>query len=346
MLACNRLHEMTTKNPVHTIADIARLAGVSKSTVSRALNDSPLIGAETKERIRAIAHEHRFQLNFPARRLSLKQSKTIAFVTYPYTADLAVPDVFMLEIMSGISSALHANDYDLLVVQVDPSDTAWARRYLDTGRADGFILLSATCTRVHVETLVEEGAPFVIWGVSGAGRGHSSVTGDGLAGGRVATEHLLRSGRCRIAFLGGPPKEVEVQERYAGYEAALRDAGTAVDPALVAHGDYTDFSGEAVMRALLERAPDLDGVFVNSDLMAIAAMDAIRDCGRRVPEDVAVVGYDDISLARHSNPPLTTIRQNGPLAGKLLAQSLIQHLQTGVVTNVSIPAELVVRESA
>src|SRR4026209_1337388 len=107
---------MTTKNPVHPIADIARLAGVSKSTVSRALNDSPLIGAETKERIRAIAHEHLFQLNFPARRQSLRQSNTIAFVTYPYTADLAVPDVFMLEIMSGISSALHANYYDLLVV--------------------------------------------------------------------------------------------------------------------------------------------------------------------------------------------------------------------------------------
>ena len=100
------------------------------------------------------------------------------------------------------------------------------------------------------------------------------------------------------------------------------------------------------MNRLLEQAPDVDAVFVNSDLMAIAAIEAIHELGRRVPEDVAVVGYDDVSVSRHTNPPLTTIRQNGPLAGRLLAQNLVQHLQTGVVTNVSIPAELVVRESA
>jgi DNA-binding LacI/PurR family transcriptional regulator len=100
------------------------------------------------------------------------------------------------------------------------------------------------------------------------------------------------------------------------------------------------------MYALLERVPDLDAVFANSDLLAIAALDALRESGRRVPDDVGVVGYDDISLARHSDPPLTTIRQNGPLAGKLLAEHLLQHLETGVVTNVSIPAELVERRSA
>jgi DNA-binding LacI/PurR family transcriptional regulator len=100
------------------------------------------------------------------------------------------------------------------------------------------------------------------------------------------------------------------------------------------------------MRALLAQATDLDGVFVNSDLMAIAAIDEIRAQGRRIPEDIAVVGYDDVSLASHSDPPLTTIRQNGPLAGRLLAENLVQQLQTGVVTNVSIPAELVVRKSA
>jgi DNA-binding LacI/PurR family transcriptional regulator len=332
-------------SPVHTIADIARLAGVSKSTVSRALNDSPLIGAETKERIRAIARQHRFQMNVPARRLSLKQSHAVALVTYAYKADFSMADVFMLEIISGISGALHANDYDLLVTHIGPNDTDWAREYLDGGRVDGFILLAATCTRRHITTLVEMKAPFIIWGVPPGTHGYCSVSGDSVTGGRIATEYLVQTGRSRIAFLGGPAREQEVQDRYQGYEAALRDAGRAVDPALVAHGDYSDTSGAAVMRQLLERAPDLDAVFVNSDLMAIAAMDAIRDHGRRVPDDVAVVGYDDVSIARHSNPPLTTIRQNAPLAGRLLAQNLVQHLQTGVVTNVSIPAELVVRKS-
>ena len=136
---------------IHTIADIAELAGVSKSTVSRALNDSPLISAETKERIREIAQEHDFQMNDPARRLSLKQSHVVALVTYAYKADSAVPDAFMLEIMSGVSAGLHASGYDLLVIQVSPNDTDWVRRYLESGRVDGFVLMAASCTRQHIE---------------------------------------------------------------------------------------------------------------------------------------------------------------------------------------------------
>ncbi len=332
--------------PVHTIADIARLAGVSKSTVSRALNDSPLIGTETKERIREIAREHRFQMNEPARRLSLKQSHVIALVTYGHKAASSAPDAFTLEVMSGITTALHASGYDLLVVQVAPDDTDWVRQYLGSGRVDGFILMAAHCTQRHIGTLVDAKAPFIMFGGPVGTHAFGSVSGDNFAGGQVATEHLLRSGRSRIAFLGGYARAAEVQERYRGYEAALREAGKAVDPALVAYGDFSEASGAAVMRSLLGQAPDLDAVFVNSDLMAFAAMDEIRAHGRRVPGDVAVVGYDDVSLARHSDPPLTTIRQNGPLAGRLLAENLIQHLQTGVVTNVSIPAELVIRKSA
>jgi DNA-binding LacI/PurR family transcriptional regulator len=336
---------MMGSDTVQTIADIARLAGVSKSTVSRALNDSPLIGDETKERIRAIAEEHRFQINLPARRLSLKQSNTIAFVTYAYKQASTVPDMFMLELQSGIATGLHESGYDMLIVQVDPDDTNWASAYLETGRADGFIVLQATCTQSHIETLLALNAPFAIWGVHGQGKGYCSVAGDDVAGGRIAVGHLLDTGRSRIAFLGGPAKAFEVRDRVRGYEEALADAGIEVDPSLVAHGDYTAASGAATMRALLEQAPDIDAVFVTSDTMAIAAMDAIREHGRSVPADVAVVGYDDISTAQLCNPPLTTIRQSGPLAGRLLAQNLVQYMRTGVVTSVSIPAELVIRES-
>jgi DNA-binding LacI/PurR family transcriptional regulator len=332
---------------VQTIADIARLVGVSKSTVSRALNDSPLIGAETKERIHEIAREHGFQMNDPARRLSLGQSQVVALVTYEYKADFGAADAFMLEMMSGISAGLHANGYDLLVIQVSPNDTDWVGRYLESGRVDGFILMAAKCSPRQINALAERQAPFSIWGVPPAKHGgHSSVSGDSFAGGKVATEHLIRVGRSRIGFLGGPAKATEVEDRYRGYEAALREAGKTVDPALVVYADYSPASAATQMRALLEHAADLDGVFVNSDLMAIAAMDEIRAQGRRVPDDIAVVGYDDVSLASHSDPPLTTIRQNGPLAGRLLAENLVQQLQTGVVTNVSIPAELVVRKSA
>lgn len=335
-----------SKKSVHTIADIARLAGVSKSTVSRALNDSPLIGEETKARIRSLAREHNFQINAPARRLSMKQSRTIAFVTHAYHKDFSVADLFGLEIMGGISSGLASREYDLLVIHVDPHDTKWARQYYDTGRVDGFILMTSTRKQSHVKALLDLGAPFIVWGVPQPKQKHCSVTGDNVTGGRLATEHLIGLGRQRIGFIGGPDYELEVQHRLSGYQSALKEAGKTVDPMIIEYGDFSNTSGAEALKRLLERVPDLDAVFINSDLMAIAAMDAIREADRRVPEDIAVVGYDDLSIAAHSNPPLTTVRQNIPLAGKLLAQNLIEYLQTGMPTHVSIPVELIVRQSA
>lgn len=336
-----------SKKPVQTIADIARLAKVSKSTVSRALNDSPLIKDETKERIRLIARQHNFRINIPARQLSMQQSRTVAFVTHAYQKDFfSVDDLFGLEIMGGISSGLHASGYDMLVVHVNPRDTEWAHQYLDSGRVDGFILMTSSRKQAHIKALVDMGAPFIVWGIPLPNLSYCSVTGDNLAGGKLAAEHLIRSGRHRIAFLGGPPGELEVQQRLKGFETALQDAGREVDPLLLAYGDYSHLSGAAAMRRLLEQAPDLDAVFVCSDLMAIGAIDVIRNYGRSVPEGVAVVGYDDLSIAAFNNLPLTTIRQNIPLAGRLLAQNLIQYLQTGLVSNVTIPVELVVRKSA
>jgi DNA-binding LacI/PurR family transcriptional regulator len=149
-------------------------------------------------------------------------------------------------------------------------------------------------------------------------------------------------------MIGGPPTVREVADRRAGYEAALAAAGIDVDPDLIVHISWMDpevGAAEAVER-LLEHAPDLDAIFAHSDLFALNAMDALREHGKEIPGDVAVVGYDDIALAAHTNPPLTTIRQDGDLAGRLLARTLVQQLRTGAVTNVTIPAELVVRESA
>jgi DNA-binding LacI/PurR family transcriptional regulator len=336
---------MSTKQ-VKTIADIARLTGVSKSTVSRALNDSPLIADETKERIQALARQHNYRINIPARQLSLKRSYTIAFVTHAYHKDFSVADLFGLEIMGGVSYSLSANGYDMLVVHVDPRETEWAYKYLDTGRVDGFILLTSTRKQYHIHALMEMGAPFIVWGLPKPGMNHCSVTGDNLEGGKLATEHLINCGRQRIAFLGGPPDELEVQHRFKGYETTLQAAGRDIDPALLAYGNFMNTSGAVAMSSLLKQAPDLDAVFVNSDLMAIEAMNVIREQGRRVPEDIAVVGYDDLSIAEHSNPPLTTIRQNIPLAGRLLAQNLLQYLKTGVVTNMTVPVNLIIRQSA
>lgn len=332
---------------VQTIEDIARLAKVSKSTVSRALNNSPLISQETKDRIQAIARENHFHINASARNLSLRQSRTVAFITPAYYPGyFYAEDLFGMEILGGIGNGLQILGYDLLVVHVNPRDTEWAQGYLDSGRADGFILLTSNHKRTLIKSLVDMAVPFIGWGTPVPNLNYCLVSADNIEGGILATQHLIRIGRQRIAFLGGPEDSLTVQHRFKGYEKALQNTGRNVDPNLLAYGDYSYVSGIDSMQRLMDQSPDLDAVFANSDLMAIGAINAIQNRGKRVPEDIAVIGYDDLPIAMYNNLPLTTIRQNIPLAGKLLAQNLIQYIQTGVITNVTLPVELVIRKSA
>lgn len=330
-----------------TIDDIARLAGVSKSTVSRALNDSPLISRETKDKIRAIAREYNFHINAPARRLSLRESRTVAFITCAHPGGFMLVDQFGLEIMGGIAQGLAELGYDMMVVHVDQRDSDWARSYLDSGRVDGFILLASTRKQRNIDILTAANAPFIAWGIPSPDRSHCSVCGDNVAGVRAVTTHVIKSGRKRIAFLGGPAEEMEIKARFAGYRAGLADAGFPERPELIHHADYCDAVqiARAVDR-MLEAEPALDAVVTCADVTAVAAIEALRARGRRVPEDVGVTGYDDLSISAMTNPPLTTVRQCVSTAGRLLAANLVEHLKTGVVTNVTMPAELVVRQSA
>lgn len=331
-----------------TIGDIAEIAGVSKATVSRALNDSPLISVETKERIRAIASEHGFERNESARRLTLRQSKVAGLVMFGEPGHPSRPDLFMLEIMGGVASGLHERGYELLAVQPRSDDDNWARRYVDSGRADGFIVLSASCTPSRLRMLVDSRVPFVVWGRRAERGEFSSVSGDNEAGGRLAAERLLATGARRVAFVGGPEWAPEIAERRAGYEAALAAGGIDLDPELVAHTPWqrSEEHAAAAVSALLERHPDIDGIAANSDRFAMGALEALRARGLDVPGRVRVVGYDDTAIAAYANPPLTTVRQDGGLAGRLLARTLVDSVETGAVTHVSMPAELVVRESA
>ncbi len=339
------MSEKTSERTVQNIGDIARLAGVSKSTVSRALNDSPLIGEETRARIRAIAREHNFTVNVTAQRLSRQESRTIAFVTHQHRSSFCFRDLFGLEMVGAISNALAEKKYDLLMAQVDPYVTTWASQYLESGRADGFILMTSTRKQWHIKKLLDMEAPFIVWGVPLPNQCYCSVTGDNYRGGYLAGQRLCQLGRRRIAFLGGPADEAEVERRYQGFEAALREAGQALDPALVAYADFSEETAAEQTHTLLERVPGLDAIFANSDVMAIAAMDVLRSAGKRIPEDVAVIGYDDLSIAAISNPPLTTISQHLPLAGRMLAENLIQRLQKGIVINATVPVDLVERQS-
>jgi len=334
-----------TGKKLKSIQDIAQIAGVSKSTVSRALNDSPLVNAETRNAIQTIARQHEFRPSATARSLSLRASRTVGFVNDAYSKGAChVSCPFSLEIMGGIAIGLHELGYDLLVIHVDPSDSDWAAQYMDTARVDGFILMTETGKRSQVDLLVSRRAPFIAWGASSGG--YCTVCGDDRTGGRMACERLLSLGRKRIGFLGGPRVEAEVQGRLLGYKDALKAAEKSFDPSLIAYGDYSERSGERAMEELLARQPDLDAVFSNSDVMAIAAMRVLKARGRRIPQDVAIVGYDDLSLASYVSPALTTISQKIPLAGTLLARDLVAFLEQGIVTHTVVPVELIVRDSA
>ena len=335
-----------SKNSVHTLDDIARLANVSKSTVSRALNDSPLINQETKERIQAIARDHDFQVNVPARNLRLQQSNTIAFVIpIDFPEFLNADDFFGLSLLGSVGNGLHTMGYELLIVQVKPGDSQWVHHYLDSGRVDGFIVMGSNCNEDLIQILVNKNAPFIAWGAHVPGYQYCSVTGDSVQGGELATQHLIKTGRQRIAFLGGLPGELTVEQRFEGYKKAIENAGRKIDSSLLAYGNYSYDSGTKAMNQLLIQAPDLDAVFVNSDLMAIAAMKAIQSSGRSIPQDVAVIGFDDLPIAMYNNLSLTTIRQDIKMAGQLLAKNLIDYIQNGVVTNVTLPVEIIIRES-
>jgi len=332
---------------VRTIADIARLAGVSKSTVSRALSDSPLISHETKQRIQALAREHHFRLNQAARQLTMQKSRTVAFVTHIHFQDkIPQVDPFYMHLLSAVSGTLAVNRYDLLMAHVDYADSDWPERYIDTGKADGFILMASSRKQQLIQTLLKAEAPFVVWGIPLEALPFPSVTGDNLTGGRLAIEHLLQRSRQRIAFLGGPDGEFEVQHRFKGYEMALHAAGKTVDPARLVYAEFSSEGGAEGMAQLLEQAPDVDAVFANSDSMAIGAINVLQTRGYRVPEDVAIVGYDDMPIAQFSTPPLTTIRQSLQRSGQLLAENLIKYLETGEVTKSVVPVELIVRASS
>ncbi len=330
---------------LRSIDDIAKIAGVSKSTVSRALNESSLVREETRERIKEIAREHGFEPSAVARSLSLRASHTMAFVTHAYSKDeCGVSDPFSLEIMGGITIGLHELGYDLLVVHVDPRDNRWASHFLDSGRVDGFILMTSTNKRDHVNLLLSMGAPFVAWGIS-TGE-YCTVSTDNIKGGRLAGERLVSTGRRVIAFLGGTRTEAEVIQRHSGFAAALQQAGHPLDPRLTLYADYMTEEAARATEELLRREPKLDAIFSNSDVMAVAAMRVILESGRKIPDDVAVIGYDDLSLASYVTPPLTTVSQKVPFAGKMLARDLVEYLRHGVITNTVVPVELIVRGTA
>lgn len=330
-----------------TIADIARLANVSPSTVSRALSDSPLISAETRARVQALAREHNYTIHAGAQSLRLQRTQTLAaVVSINQPSGRTWTDPFLLELLGEIAVAASQREHDLLLSEIHPDSGEWDSRFLRGGRADGIILISRLSERVRrAEALQANGAPFVVWGPMMAKQAYCSVGSDDYQGGSLAAEHLLRLGRRRIAFLGSDPDIWEMQLRENAYVATLAAAGRTVDGRCIVKSISTSQAGYEAMRRLLVHAPDLDAVIVASDVMALGALEALRSAGRSVPQDVAMVGYDDISLAAYCSPPLTTVRQDMAAAGSLLVDRLLARIEGQETPSVVLPVELVIRES-
>jgi len=326
--------------------DIGLLAGVSTSTVSRALKNSPLIPEATRERILQIAREQNYRLDTQARNFRLQRAGTVA-VLFPYdgTSQRLISDPFYLEITGAISDALAERGMDMLLARVPIFDEEWCLRYALDRRADGIILIDRALYDRSIATLHDLGAKVVVWGALIAGHEAISVGGDSLDGAAQAVAHLVARGRRRIGFVGGFGSMVETDTRKRGYVAALSALGLTPDEALIIDTDFTPRAASAAAHTLLDRAPDLDGIFACSDFMAVAVMEALRARGRSVPADVSVVGYDDVPLASYCSPRLTTIRQQTHEGGKRMVDTLFALIEGKPAQSVVLPVELIVRDS-
>ena len=328
------------------MADIARLAGVSTSTVSRALSGSPLVNEETRTRVIELARSLKYSINIGAQNLRLKQNRTVGVVV-PYDAATRqhLSDPFFLGMLGSLADALTEQGFDMLISRVDAETLDAAAQSFDSGRVIGIILIGQWRHHEQLNQLAARQVPIVVWGAQLPQQLYCTVGGDNVAGGRLATEHLLAAGRRRIAFFGDA-RLPEVAQRQQGYAQALAAHGLEPDPQLYVAGSFLPQVGAADVEELLDRHTSFDAIFACSDLLAMSAISALRARGIAVPQQVAVVGYDDIELASYFHPPLTTVRQPIRAAGRALVTSLLALVDGAPSPSQQLPTELVVRASA
>jgi DNA-binding LacI/PurR family transcriptional regulator len=325
------------------MTDIARLAGVAVSTVSRALSGSPLVTEKTRERISELAQSLNYSVNVGAQNLRLKQNNTIAvIVPHDTQTGQTLSDPFFLSLIGSIADACTERGFDMLLSRVDAEHLDMAAQPYLTGRAMGVILVGQWHHHDQLNDLAMRRVPLVVWGAHLPQQFYSTVGSDNMQGGLMATEHLFAQGAQRIVFLGDPTLP-EIAQRYEGYLSAHRARNVAPDEQLCRKVPFISKAIDAEMDTLLRSGLALDAIFASSDLAAMTAISTLRRHHKRVPEDVAVVGYDDISLAVHFQPPLTTIRQPIDLAGKALVEALIAQTSGAKPKPVELATELVRR---
>ncbi|MDH5433700.1 MAG: LacI family DNA-binding transcriptional regulator [Gammaproteobacteria bacterium] len=332
-----------------TSIDIAYQAGVSQSTVSRALRNSPLVNLETREKIKAIAKELNYKVDKNASNLRSQKSGTIALLLFQDpTSDDSQINPFFLSMLGSITRACKKINYDLLV-SFQELDDDWHADYEDCHKADGIILLGYGDYTDYEEKLHQldgQGTHFVRWGAVKKGQPGISIGCDNFQGGYDVARHLIRLNRKNIAFIGNASKRSpEFFDRYKGARKAIKEADLLVEPKLQIDAISTEQAGYEGVKKLMKGSCPFDAIFCASDLIAIGAIKALREEGTKVPEEIAVVGYDNIALSEFIRPALTTVQQDTKLAGEVLVEALFKRINEEAVETALLPAKLIVRES-
>lgn len=330
-----------------TLEDIARMSGVSRSTVSRVINNDPKVNADTRKSVMEVIQRINFQPNLAARGLAVGRTRVLALVIPRTTAAVFVDPYFPL-LIQGVSSACNARSYCMMFWLVEPDyEQRMVQQIIYNGLIDGVIIASAVIDDPIVNALVQtRRIPFLMIGRHISDPSVSFVDVENRSSAMQAVEHLIQQGRRRIATVSGPFSMVAGVDRYHGYQDALLKYDLPLDPALVAEGNFNEEAGYEGMRKLLPAQPD--ALFAASDMMAIGALRAIEEAGLRVPQDIAVVGFDDIPIASRTNPPLTTMAQPTQHCGAVAADLLIDMIEnpTPAPQHVILTTDLIVRSSS
>jgi DNA-binding LacI/PurR family transcriptional regulator len=318
-----------------TMADLARLSGVSKITVSRALGDSPLVNPQTRDRIQSIAREHGYKLNVNARNLRLRRSHTVAvIVEMKPTAQRGMFDPYPLALLGGISQELTAAGYSVLLTTRQGATVAAVQA------ADGLILLGQGVNQEAVRRFDRLGLPMAVWGATSVAGSHVTIGSDNRGGGARVAEYFFSLGRRQPIFIGNP-SHPEIFDRLNGFVDALASRG--IKPLLLKRDDFTPESGAEAVQAVHARGVAFDAIFACNDLLAMGAIRATVALGKSVPRDVSVVGYDDMPAGATFLPALSTVRQDWQRGGTLLARKVLGLIAREDADSESLPVELVVR---
>lgn len=330
-----------------TLEEVAQVAGVSRATVSRVVNGNPRVSADARKAVERAVQRLGYIPNPAARSLVTRRSDSVGLVIAEPAVRL-FEDPFFPRLLRAIGTELGNRELQLVLLMPQSSrDASRIERYLASGHVDGALLVSLHADDPLPSQLAAHGVPVVVGGRPPRGTPVSFVDVDNVQGGRSAVEHLIRAGRRTVATIAGPADMPAGLDRLAGYREALAAADLERHPSLESVADFTLEDGERAMAALLVVRPDLDAVFVASDLMAVGALRALRAAGRRVPDDVAVVGFDD-SIAPTLDPPLTSVRQPIEEMGREMVRLLLDRLAqpTSVPRRVILETRLIPRTSS